>query len=89
MDAFRTEIKNNGVKSLYEGAPPYLITSITLISTQFMMYEAFMKHFKKEFGQEKFKANERKLTIIGSLMAGCISAVITNPLECITVNKQT
>ena len=48
-----------------------------------------MKQFKKVNGDKKFKENEMKYNLYSSLVAGCVSAAITNPLECITVNKQT
>ena len=48
-----------------------------------------MKQFKKINGEKKFKENEMRYNLQSSLVAGCVSAAITNPLECITVNKQT
>jgi len=88
-DAFAKEIKQDGVKSLYQGAPPFMMTSLTYIAIQFTFYEAFMVECKRHFTSETFTENERKLNILGSFTAGCVAATFTNPLECITVNKQT
>lgn len=47
-----------------------------------------MQAYKKKFGEEKMKANEMWVNLGSSLFAGCLAAAVTNPLECITVNKQ-
>tara|TARA_B110000285_G_C14937619_1_gene520395 strand:+ start:302 stop:739 length:438 start_codon:yes stop_codon:yes gene_type:complete len=87
--AFKKEIKNNGITSLYSGASPFLATYVAFICLQFTIYEVLMKQFKTAQGEKKFKENEMKYNLYSSLVAGCVSAAITNPLECITVNKQT
>ena len=48
-----------------------------------------MSRFKKMYGDKYFKDNEMKFNLCSSLIAGCFAAAVTNPLECITVNKQT
>lgn len=45
--------------------------------------------WKVKLGDEKFKEKEMKINFAGGLVAGSIAAGLTNPLECITVNKQT
>lgn len=48
-----------------------------------------MKNYKDKLGKEEFSKKELTITVGASFLAGGISAAITNPLECITVNKQT
>ena len=48
-----------------------------------------MKHWKIKLGKEEFEKHENKVNFGAGLAAGAIGAAITNPLECITVNKQT
>ena len=40
-------------------------------------------------GKENVKENEHKINLVSSFLAGAIGSGLTNPLECITVNKQT
>lgn len=47
-----------------------------------------MASYKKKLGDKKFQENELKINFWCGLVAGSISAAVTNPLECITVNKQ-
>jgi hypothetical protein len=75
--------------ALYQGALPFLITYVTFVGFQFTIYEVMMKHYKTKHGEQKFNDNKMKYNLISSLFGGCIAAAITNPLECITVNKQT
>jgi hypothetical protein len=46
-----------------------------------------MKHFKTKLGTVEFEKQENKVNVGAGLAAGAISAAVTNPLECITVNK--
>ncbi len=46
-----------------------------------------MKRYKDKLGKEEFAKKEMTITVGASLIAGGVSAAITNPLECITVNK--
>lgn len=39
--------------------------------------------------EKEFKTKEMQFNVGASLIAGSISAAVTNPLEMITVNKQT
>ena len=48
-----------------------------------------MNYFKHKYGDKEFKEREMKINVAGSFFAGGIAAGLTNPLECITVNKQT
>jgi hypothetical protein len=48
-----------------------------------------MKSFKEKEGAEKFKLHEMFYNTTSSFVAGIIAAAVTNPLECVTVNKQT
>ena len=48
-----------------------------------------MKKGKEIVGKENVKENENKINLISSFIAGAIGSGLTNPLECITVNKQT
>jgi len=48
-----------------------------------------MKSWKDRLGKEEFEKKEHLVNFGAGLTAGAISAAVTNPLECITVNKQT
>ena len=88
-DAFKKEIRTNGFLGLYQGAFPFLVTYCSYIAIQFTIYERFMKIWRHKLGEEKFKQKEMQINFAGGLIAGSIAAGLTNPLECITVNKQT
>lgn len=60
-----------------------------MIGFQFTLYETMMNSAKKGKTTEEFKAIEMRTNVVASFLAGGIAAAITNPLECITVNKQT
>ena len=53
------------------------------------MYEGIMHHYRKKLSNEEFEKQQFKINVVSSFTAGSIAAAITNPLECITVNKQT
>lgn len=86
--AFKKEIKNNGFFSLYQGAFPFLLTYVSFVSLQFTIYESMMSLMKKRYSAEKVKKNKMLFSLPCGLIAGCIAAAVTNPLECVTVNKQ-
>ena len=46
-------------------------------------------HYNKVKYGDDFKNHEMKCNVLGSFFAGGIAAGLTNPLECVTVNKQT
>ena len=46
-----------------------------------------MNSCKNTYGEAKFKENETFINVNASFIAGCLGAALTNPLECITVNK--
>ena len=56
---------------------------------QFTIYEKFIKAMKKIYDKEQFMRRETPISLTGGLIAGCVASALTNPLECITVNKQT
>uniref|UniRef100_A0A7S3CRB4 Mitochondrial carrier protein n=1 Tax=Strombidium rassoulzadegani TaxID=1082188 RepID=A0A7S3CRB4_9SPIT len=87
--AFRKEIRNNGVLSLYQGALPFLLTYSTFVGLQFTIYERMTKYYKSLYSEQEFKDREMSVNFKCGLVAGSIAAGITNPLECLTVNKQT
>ena len=55
--------------------------------SQFPIYETLMKHYKDKLGKQEFEKHEFKYNLAISLFTGCVSAALTNPLECIAVNK--
>ena len=69
------------------GSLPFLVTYTTFLSSQFTIYEYLMRHFKIKYGSNTFKQREMQLNVASSFVAGAVAAAITNPLECITVNK--
>ena len=73
--------------SLYNGAFPFLLTYVSFVGLQFTLYENLMKKYKQVYGEEKMQKNEMYVNLGSSLFAGCLAAAVTNPLECITVNK--
>lgn len=85
--AFKKEINSNGIKGLYTGATPFFITYVTMIGLQFPMYETIFNSYKKGRTAEEFKEIEMRTNVFASFLAGGVAAAITNPLECITVNK--
>lgn len=47
-----------------------------------------MKFYKAKYSEKEFKDREMKINFNCGMIAGVTAAAITNPLECITVNKQ-
>lgn len=87
--AFKKEIKNNGVLSLYRGSMPFLATYASYVTLQFTLYERIMQHYKEKHGPEVFEQKEFKINMHAGLIAGVVAAAFTNGLEAITVAKQT
>jgi hypothetical protein len=54
-----------------------------------MIYENYMNYFKEKYTSEEYKKKEMQINVSASFIAGSIAAAVTNPLEMITVNKQT
>ena len=75
------------MKALYTGASPFLLTYTTFLSCQFTIYEYLMRQFKISYTPNNFREKEMQFNVIASFTAGCVAAAVTNPLECITVNK--
>ena len=48
-----------------------------------------MLYYKQKLGKTEFENHQTKINLGSSLFACCLAAALTNPLECITVNKQT
>ena len=65
-----------------------MLTYVGFVALQFTIYENLMQSYKKKYGEEKMKKNEMYVNLGSSLFAGSLAAAVTNPLECITVNKQ-
>ena len=87
--AFRQEISQNGIGGIYKGSFPFFITYTSFVILQFPIFENIMLYYKKRMTVAEYQANEVKLTIVASFLAGGIAAALTNPFECITVNMQT
>ena len=58
----------------------------TFMALQFSLYESMMNYAKNYYGADKFKDKEFFVNFFVSLIAGCVAAAATNPMECITVN---
>ena len=87
--AFRKEIKYNGVRSLYQGALPFLGTYCSFVALQFTIYEKTMSHFKHVLDEQSFARRELLINCFAGLIAGIVGSGLTNSLEAITVAKQT
>ena len=48
-----------------------------------------MHYFKNNYNKSEFKNRELMFNFYCGLLAGTVAAALTNPLEVITVNKQT
>ena len=87
VHAFRKEIKENGVISLYKGWWPFLIMFSTTIALQFTVFETYIRHVQNEYSQS-YKNHELLHIVNASFVAGVIGHAVTNGLEVITVTKQ-
>ena len=87
--AFESEIRTNGLPSLYIGITPFLITYCSFIAMQFSIYEKIIDYKKKQMGMDAFRENELLINCRAGFVAGSLAAGITNSFESITVAKQT
>ena len=85
--AFRQEAKKNGVRSLYNGALPFLGTYCAFVALQFTIYEKTVSYFKQTLEEPIYKRREIPITCFAGLMGGVIGAALTNGLEAVTVAK--
>ena len=86
--AFKKEIKTNGVGALYQGALPFLATYCAFVSLQFTIYEKTIEYYKKKYGTGKeWEEREFYLNMKAGLLAGASAAAVTNGLEAVTVAK--
>ena len=53
--AFRKEITNNGVRALYDGVTPFMLTYTTFIALQFSIYERILKWNKDHKLKEDYE----------------------------------
>lgn len=51
---FQKEFMNNGVRGLYTGLPPYLVTYSLFAAMQFSIYEYILKYFKSRMPLEDY-----------------------------------
>ena len=88
LHAFRKEITENGILSLYKGGSSYLIMFATMISWQFCIYESLIKYLKNKY-LEEYRKREALWIISSSWIAGAVGSAITNGFEVIVVTRQT
>lgn len=88
-------IKELGFKRLFlQGALPTIIKESTTYGTRFFIYTEMLnllnkKNFIKENGKMDYNKNKKSINIIGaSIMAGCISCIVNNPLDVIQTRLQ-
>ena len=88
--AFRKEITEGSIFSLYRGALPFVITYCMCVSIQFTIYESVMKYFKQLYSQEgEFEKKEQQVNMFAGFLAGAVSSGLTNSFDMVTINKQT
>eukprot|EP01080_Neovahlkampfia_damariscottae_P004970 gene4970-8564_t len=81
-----TIYKNEGLKALYQGLPPSLLSSCISMSLFFPTYEIFRNYFRNKFN---FSA-EHPFTIIPSVIGSwSIASIFTSPISLIKVRLQT
>ena len=85
--AFRKEIKNGSILSLYQGSLPFLVTYCLCVSLQFTIYEYIMEFYRKKLG-EGFKDKEFWINNFASAAGGAIGSGLTNAFDVVTINKQ-
>ena len=88
LHAFRKEITENGILSLYKGGSSYLIMFATMISFQFCIYESLIKYLKQKY-QEDYRKREALWIVSSSCVAGAVGSAITNGCEVIVLTRQT
>jgi hypothetical protein len=75
----------NGVKGLYVGVFPYLLTYTTFTALQFSIYEKILHNCKSSMPLEDYERREFWLNMVAGGSAGAFAAGVTNGLEAITV----
>lgn len=83
--AFKSEVRKNGLKSLYDGVAPFLLTYTTFMALQFSIYERILKWNKDHKTKEEFERKEFRINCFAGGVAGSVAAAATNALEAITV----
>jgi hypothetical protein len=89
--AFRKEITEGIIFSLYRGGLPFVVTYCMCVSIQFTIYESVMKYFKLKYSKEEGELEKKELQInmLAGFLAGAISSGLTNSFEMVIINKQT
>lgn len=85
--AFRKEISQGSIFSLYRGSLPFLVTHCLFVSFQFTIYEYVIKLYKTMYGDE-YAAKEIHANMMASFLGGAIGSAVTNGLDVLTINKQ-
>eukprot|EP00347_Sterkiella_histriomuscorum_P008609 403344440 len=85
--AFRKEIKQGSILSLYKGSMPFLTAYTVSVSLQFTIYEYVITFYKRLYG-ENYSQIELTSNIVASFLGGVISSALTNSLEVLTLQKQ-
>lgn len=86
---FQKEYRQNGIRGLYCGVFPYLLTYTTFTALQFSIYEKILVYNKSIMPQEEYERKEFGLNMVAGGCAGGLAAGVTNALEAITVVQQT
>ena len=86
-DAFKKEISQNGIMSLYKGAVPFIATHILSVCIQFTVYESAIKYFKDK-NIEVFVEKEIFYVLFSSILAGMAWSFIWNGPEALVALKQ-
>lgn len=73
---------------LYQGASPYIFSYLVQTAMTYTIYELGMHKCRVYLGEQQFKENEMRCNTLISFIAGGVSAAVTNPFECMTINKQ-
>ena len=47
-----------------------------------------MSYYKKKYSSKEYEQKEVAINVGASIISGAISSALTNPMECITVNRQ-
>jgi hypothetical protein len=84
--AFRKEIRNGSIFSLYRGSLPFLVTHCLFVSFQFTIYEYVIKLYKIFYGHE-YDRKELQANMMASFLGGTIGSAVTNGLDVLTINK--
>jgi len=88
--AFKKELSQNGITSLYRGVSPFLFTWTLTTTIAFTVYESVMHFYKARCStHQEFREKEYWYNLVASFCCGIFSAVATNGLEVLTVKKQT